>query len=222
MTRKKYEFFTQTGRSNFVGPGERWAVHVNKSCSVLAGRIAVDSTFMDIDSIKQKMKIVGVEEARRLSPAELAGWNILSIRGRLNKPLDFPGALKSKSLHFDDVQEDCPEDGEFAARLEDIQDALAFSRAIGDEPLLIHCVAGISRSTAIAWIIIYDKLKEKPDAIRQSFEIVRKLRPILLPNRHVLKLGVEALAPPESRKEIMRQFHECLVELNPEEPATPT
>jgi predicted protein tyrosine phosphatase len=175
---------------------------------------------MDIDSFKRKMKIVGVEEARRLRPAELARWNILSICGRRSGPLSFPGARATKSLYFDDVEADFQDDGEFAARPEDIQDALVFARGIGDEPLLIHCAMGISRSTGVAWIIIYDKLKSQPDAVRQSFEIVRKLRPILSPNRHVLRLGVEALVSSGSRKKIMRQFQDCLVELNPNHETT--
>jgi predicted protein tyrosine phosphatase len=170
---------------------------------------------MHSESLKRKIKIVGVDEARRLTPAELAGWNIISIRGRKNEPLSFSGARSMKSLHFDDVEADCPEEEEFAATPQDIQDALAFSRGIDDEPLLIHCLMGISRSTALAWIILYDKLKQKPDAVRQSFEIIRKLRSILAPNRHVLRLGVEALVPTGSRKKIMQQFYDCLVELNP-------
>jgi predicted protein tyrosine phosphatase len=169
---------------------------------------------MDIELFKRKMKIVGVEEALRLSQAELAGWNILSICGRMEAPLSFREARSTKNLHFDDVEGDCPEDGEFAARPEDIQEALAFAREIDGEPLLIHCVAGISRSTALAWIIIYDRLKGKPDAVRQSFEIVRKLRPILSPNPHVLRLGVKALTPKGNRKKIIQQFQDCLAELN--------
>ncbi len=164
---------------------------------------------------RQRIRIFGVAEAMHLSPGELAGWNILSIRGRMNEgPLSFPGAKRTKTLHFDDVEADDPEVEEFAARPEDIQAALAFSRGIEDEPMLIHCAAGISRSTAIAWIIVYDKLKGKPDASRRSFDIVRKLRPILAPNRHVLRLGIKVLVHIESRKAIMQQFRDCLMELN--------
>src|ERR1017187_943603 len=140
-------------------------------------KIPAYSSGMDIDSLKRKLKIVGIEEVRRLSQHELAGWNILSIRGRMNEPLTFPGARSTKTLHFDDVVKDFPEDQEFAATPDDILAALAFSRGIADEPLLIHCVAGISRSTALAWIILYDKLKAQPDAVRRSFEIIRMLRP---------------------------------------------
>jgi len=171
---------------------------------------------MHVDLFKQKIMIIGVAKALGLCPAELAGWNILSICGwRHERPLSFPGARRTKTLYFDDV-EDCPEDGESAARPEDIQTALAFSREIEDEPILIHCSAGISRSTAVAWIILYDKLRAQPPpeaAVRQSFDIVRKLRPILAPNRHVLRLGIEALVPGKSRKAVLQQFHDCLIEL---------
>jgi predicted protein tyrosine phosphatase len=171
---------------------------------------------MGTESLKQKMMIASVEEAVRLGPAELADWNILSIRDRLNEsPLCFPGARKVKTLHFDDVEADYPEQQLFAARPKDIEDALAFAREVGDEPLLIHCHAGISRSTAIAWLIVYDKLKAQRDAVRRSFEIVRTLRPILLPNRHVLRLGIEFLEANRKRGFLMRQIEDCLAEITP-------
>jgi len=194
---------------------ENRVVYANKCCPGLVVQIAVYFNDMEIDSFQRRMKIVGVEEARRLSQAELEGWHILSIIGRKKEPLSFPGARSMKSLYFDDVEADCPEDGEFAASPKDIQEALSFSRGIGDGPLLIHCLMGISRSTALAWIILYDRLMAQPDAVRQSFDIVRKLRPILSPNRRVLRLGVEALVPQGSRRRIMQQFRDCLVELHP-------
>ena len=54
----------------------------------------------------------------------------------------------------------------------------------------------------------------KADAVRRSFDIVRKLRPILAPNRHVLRLGIEAVVPQEGRQAVMQQFGDCLDELN--------
>jgi predicted protein tyrosine phosphatase len=174
---------------------------------------------MHIESLNQEMMILGVNEALDMSAAELAGWNILSIRGRMfDFPLSFPGARRIKTLHFDDVLADVPEDNIFCARPEDIQAAIAFSREIGDEPLLIHCQAGISRSTAIAWILLYDKLKDRPGAVHQSFDIVRKLRPILWPNRHVLRLGVEALVLVGRRRRIMQEFLNCLDQLDDQPP----
>jgi predicted protein tyrosine phosphatase len=166
-------------------------------------------------SLNQSVMIVGLDEVFRLPTTELSDWNVLSIRARRNeRPFDFPEARRVKTLRFDDVEVDYPEENLFAAKPKDIEDALAFGREVGDEPLLIHCQAGISRSTAVAWIIIWDKLKSKPDSVGQAFDIVRKVRPILLPNRHVLRLGVEAIAPKETQQKILQEFHRCLAELN--------
>ena len=179
-----------------------------------AGESGAGPNPMHIDLLNQEMAIASVEEAVRMTPAELSHWNILSIRGRLNEgPLSFSGARNVKKLHFDDVEADYPEDELFAAQPKDIQAALAFARAVGDEPLLIHCYAGISRSPAIAWLIIYDKLKGRPDAVRQAFEIVRKLRPMLQPNQHVLRLGMKLLVPRETRQRVMKQVKVCLGEI---------
>jgi predicted protein tyrosine phosphatase len=169
---------------------------------------------MKIESLDQTLRIASVEEAVRMSPGELSIWNILSIRGRLNElPLGFPGARSVRTLHFDDVEADYPEDHLFAARPEDIAAAIGFARDVAEEPLLIHCYAGISRSTALAWLIVYDKLKAQPNAVRRAFEVVRKLRPILIPNRHVLRLGIELLVPREKRQRLTLQFKDCLAEI---------
>ncbi len=174
---------------------------------------AVESmTWMSIRGLKHRMRIVGLADVLRLSPDEQAGWHILSIRGRMHDdPLDFPGAWSTKTVHFNDVLADSPEHEEFAATPKDIQAVLDYSRGIVGQPLLIHCAAGISRSTAVAWIILYDRLKDEPNAVQRSFEIVRDLRPILSPNRHVLRLGVEALVGAKDRDAIMAKFIECLV-----------
>ncbi len=166
-----------------------------------------------LDPVKQEMMIASVHEVLGLGPDELAGWNILSIRGRNGEPpLSFPGARSTKILHFDDVEADSPADGFFAATMDDIQEAIRFSRDLGDEPLLIHCHAGISRSTAIAWILVFDKLMERPGSVRLAFGIVRNLRPAMWPNRHILRLGIEALVPSALRKYILQEFHNCLIE----------
>ena len=52
-------------------------------------------------------------------------------------------------------------------------------------------------------------------SVRRSFKSVRQLRPMLSPNPHVFEVGgVEALTTKGSRKRIMQQFQDCLVELN--------
>ena len=168
---------------------------------------------------QQVIRVASIAEVAPLGPFCLCEWNVLSIRGKLGElPLDFPGARRLLTLYFDDVGDDFPEDHLFAAKPEDIEGAVEFSREIGDEPLLIQSYAGFSRSTALSWIILCDKLREEPKCVRQAFEIVRTIRPVMLPNRHVVKLGLETLYSGEARKEMRREFQACLAELKYPEP----
>ena len=169
---------------------------------------------MHIEAINQEFVILSQEEAVRFHRKRQRHWNILSIcNHRKTAPVEFPNARKIKRLWFDDVEGDFPEDGQFAATANDIKIAIAFSQDVEHEPLLVHCYGGISRSTAIAWLIIYDKLKPRRDAVRRAFDIVRELRPIMEPNRHILRLGITVLALERARKTITRQFDLCLAEL---------
>ena len=161
------------------------------------------------------LRIASVAEVVRLTPRELSEWHILSVRGRMNdEALHLPGVKSVVTVFFDDVEADFPEDRLFAARPEDIRKALDYAREVGDEPLLIHCYAGVSRSPALAWVLVYARLLERRNAVREAFEMVREIRPVMLPNRHVLRLGVKALVPPADQNGILRQFQQCLNELN--------
>ena len=169
---------------------------------------------MYIELLDQDLTIASHEEAMLLHESGHALWNVLSISDKvvLERPR-FPAARRVTHLLFDDVECDSPADGHYAAAPSDVRAAISFAREIGSEPLLIHCYAGISRSTAIAWLIAYDRLKQRPDAVRRSFEIVRELRPGMRPNRHVLKVGLELLVSQGERSEVEQLFLECLSEL---------
>ena len=169
---------------------------------------------MYIELLDQDLTIASHEEALLLHENGHAQWNVLSISDKvvLERPR-FAEARRVSHLLFDDVESDSAADGHYAATPDDVRSAISFSREIGNEPLLVHCYAGISRSTAIAWLIAYDRLKDRPDAVRRAFEIVRELRPMMHPNRHVLMVGLDLLVPPGKRAEVEQLFLECLSEL---------
>lgn len=77
------------------------------------------------------------------------------------------------------------------ATRDDIRRILDFtaSLSVGDR-LLVHCYAGISRSTAVALGV----LCQHGLAPRQAMGVVRTLRPIAAPNAHILALFDAALA----------------------------
>jgi hypothetical protein len=83
---------------------------------------------MHIDPLNQEIKITSIDEAVRLTPAQLSPWNILSITSRLNElPLNFPGARNLETLYFDDVDGVYPDDHLFAATPNDVQEALGLA-----------------------------------------------------------------------------------------------
>ncbi|MFC4991657.1 hypothetical protein [Rubritalea tangerina] len=75
---------------------------------------------------------------------------------------------------------------------EDVLGCLEYVRSIPeDSQLLIHCMAGISRSTATAMTIISDFYG--PGSERDAALSVREIRPIANPNRLILSIADEIL-----------------------------
>ena len=73
---------------------------------------------------------------------------------------------------------------------EHIQQALTFARET-DDLLLVHCLAGVSRSTAIALAIAADRLGAGTE--QQACEWLRETCPQAQPNRLVVFLADEVL-----------------------------
>ena len=74
---------------------------------------------------------------------------------------------------------------------EHVQQSLTFARET-DGPLLVHCRAGVSRSTAIALAIAADRLGAGNE--RQAYEWLRQACPKAKPNRLVVFLADEVLS----------------------------
>ena len=92
-------------------------------------------------------------------------------------------------LCFDDIS--LPVDEYILPQKKHIQKALEFAESIGNGSLIIHCVAGISRSSAIALAIIAKSLGigKEEEALKE----LQILNPYCLPNKLVVKLADEIL-----------------------------
>jgi predicted protein tyrosine phosphatase len=93
-------------------------------------------------------------------------------------------------LRFHDVIDDTP--GSIPPDEIHVADLLAFGRDLIDEPpagahLLVHCHAGVSRSTAAMAVILAEALPEMPGE-RILGEMLR-IRPQAWPNIRILELG---------------------------------
>lgn len=100
------------------------------------------------------------------------------------------GEHRRLELRFHDVIEELP--GTAPPRAEHVDELLAFGRGLLAEPLptghlLVHCHAGVSRSTASMALILAQALPGLP-AARILGEVLR-IRPRAWPNLRLLELG---------------------------------
>lgn len=96
------------------------------------------------------------------------------------------------SLRFHDIIE--PEPERIAPTRADVEKLLAYGRELGRESapkLLIHCHAGVSRSTASAALILAQADPSRPaDAVLNG---ISAIRPRAWPNLRILEFGDELL-----------------------------
>lgn len=116
-----------------------------------------------------------------------AGWAV-SLLALAHRVPAFPGIAPERRLHLalsDIVQ---PTDSYVLAERGHIEGLLAFvERWDRVEPMLIHCYAGVSRSTAAAFIALCHLQPGVPEAAHAR--ALRAASPTATPNRHLVALA---------------------------------
>jgi len=140
-----------------------------------------------------RLTICGIPELDEHCAAGVT--HVLSI---LAPEMDDPPAFdafaphRRLTLRFHDIIEPLPD--RLAPARADVERLLAFGRELGDAPgahLLIHCQAGVSRSTAAAALIL---IQARPDCpAREALEAVSQIRPRAWPNLRILEFGDQLL-----------------------------
>lgn len=92
------------------------------------------------------------------------------------------------TLRFNDIAE--PLAGYVTPSADHVSQALAFASS-GDGPILIHCYAGVSRSTAMAYAVACAREPDRCE--RELAQTLRRLSPTATPNRLIVRLADEAL-----------------------------
>ena len=100
------------------------------------------------------------------------------------------GEHERLALRFHDIIDDQPD--QIAPSVADVRQLLDFGRDLLTEPartrhLLVHCYAGVSRSTAAMTLLLAQARPERP-AAEALAEVVR-IRPIAWPNLRIIELG---------------------------------
>lgn len=107
--------------------------------------------------------------------------------------VDTPARIKPGKhvrLHVDDISQ--PIAGYVEPNEQHMTKLLDFAHAWGGQgPMVIHCWAGISRSTAAAFITLCALNPEAPEAV--VARLLREASPTAYPNRLMIRLGDAAL-----------------------------
>lgn len=141
---------------------------------------------------------------------------IVSI-SEVNKscPKEVEKARKDKivlTLHFDDLDNDCIEKlGKDKSKYQpptekDVWPLLKNSKIILDSGgiILVHCAAGISRSSAAAFILKCLDLGQGHEA--EALEYLLKGRPYICPNDLMVDIAQELLGPGWRMSEVIQKF----------------
>lgn len=137
--------------------------------------------------------ICGLDELPDFARSDVS--HVVSI---LDPTTPEPAVLKTYAPHihiiyrFDDVIRDIP--GFQAPVKQDVERILAFGENLRHQQvhhLLIHCHAGVSRSTAMAAMLM---AQHKPGLEEDAFAVIREIRPRSWPNSRMIDFADSLLA----------------------------
>lgn len=113
--------------------------------------------------------------------------SLLSAGSKVARPARIAPA-DHLTLYFHDIAE--PLHGYVTPSAAHVAAALGFAAADG-RPILVHCFAGVSRSTAMAFAIACAREPERDE--RELAGTLRRLSPTATPNPLIVRLADEAL-----------------------------
>lgn len=159
---------------------------------------------MKITCLDRHLYVCAQREVQPILDRDKTFWNIISIREPCTPPPRFRGAKDVLSLVFEDVDTDTDEGGR-AVHAEDIEKAFTFVDERPSEPILLHCRFGLSRSTALALLLIARGMIERGESEVETaaVEQLLALRPHAVPNCRVLELGLSRIMPEEAARVMM-------------------
>ena len=149
---------------------------------------------MFLECLQREMAVCQHGEIEAFLADDPGRWHVVSIREPDHPEATLKDALKAHAVVFEDVlnSKGTHGHGPKATHLEGI---LRFVQNSGQAPLLFQCWAGRSHSTAVALVVIvkslWDQGMDGPELVRTAADILLKLRPVAIPNRLVLRLGLE-------------------------------
>jgi predicted protein tyrosine phosphatase len=177
---------------------------------------------MLIEELGRHLAVCSLAELERMLKMDARFWNVVSIREPyIPRPPCLRYAKRFHEAIFDDLLQIDSQTAQVTPRSEHIAAIFHFVDAYPNEPVLIHCQAGLSRSTAVTLALIIRGLLHAKNTdqiiapvVGRAVDLLLLLRPKARPNPLVLQLGLEQFLTAELTGKIVIKVgqHPVLIE----------
>jgi predicted protein tyrosine phosphatase len=167
---------------------------------------------MLIEPINLNLGVCAMADLPGIAKRDPDFWNLISIRGVGIGHIGTKGFRQVHKVVCEDIRDPKPDDEEVLGypQKEHVEGCLKFARTVAGEPILIHCVAGVSRSTAIALILIIQAMKldgfTEEEIVEKAPGFLVEIRPQASPNPILLEFGIKCLFPKSDTLEMARML----------------
>lgn len=168
---------------------------------------------MFIEAIQQHIAVCAQKDLPNYTKRDAGFWNLISIREPKRPKIDPNGFKKIQKSIFHDVAglEGLDDSYRWVIPNEGhIQEIMRFADDVWDEPILIHCWEGKSRSTAVALALIVRGMHSHgsttDEIIKDAPEHLIAIRPRSVPNHLVLTLALKSFLDDETADYLVHQL----------------
>ncbi len=149
---------------------------------------------MYIECLQRHLAICGFQDLPRFAKHDPNFWNLISALGPEAPDPPRRGFRDHLRVVFHDIRSNVygRNEANRTVTTKDLQQVFDFADRLGNLPLLIHCVAGVSRSSAIALSLILRGMLRagNADPSKEALDTLLAIRPLAKPNPLVLYTGL--------------------------------
>lgn len=164
---------------------------------------------MFLEPLQRHLAVCARANLPNVSKLDPGLWNVISMRGPTQQKIERRGFRNIHDVICYDVRgvdPTEPDDTLGLPRKEHLQGVFHFVDALPGEPMLVHCHYGISRSTAVALMLIvywmhYDGFPFD-EIVREVPRMLLDIRPQAKPNSLILELGLREVFDARKAEEV--------------------